>query len=317
MINGLDISHWQGQPDMGAIKRAGYDFIVLKATEGTYYQDPDFHVNRDNARAAGLIVLAYHFARNGDPVAEANYFLDFVGAFQHGEGYDLDWEVPGDAPTFTLAFLTQCKARTGFNGGVYLNNYYLTNFDWTKVKASNFSLWYARYNDTANDSPGTWLCSMKQYTSTGSVPGVNGPVDKDVFYGDEAQLTSMGFQGKQPAPTPIPPAPPKPKPATNPVYHTVVSGDTVTAIANANHVSVAQIVAWNHLANPNLIYPRQRLIVGYSNSPTPIVHTVRPGETVTLIAKNNGVSVAQIVGWNHLANPNLIYPNQHLIVGYR
>lgn len=51
--------------------------------------------------------------------------------------------------------------------------------------------------------------------------------------------------------------------------------------------------------------------------PHPVIHVVRAGETVTLIAHNNGVSVAQIVEWNHLSNANLIYPNQQLIVGYR
>lgn len=49
----------------------------------------------------------------------------------------------------------------------------------------------------------------------------------------------------------------------------------------------------------------------------PVIHTVRPGETVTLIAHNNGVSVAQVVAWNHLTDPNLIFPGQRLIVGYR
>lgn len=52
-------------------------------------------------------------------------------------------------------------------------------------------------------------------------------------------------------------------------------------------------------------------------APLPLVHIVRAGETLTLIARNNGVSVAQIVSWNHLANANVIYPNQRLIVGYR
>jgi nucleoid-associated protein YgaU len=49
----------------------------------------------------------------------------------------------------------------------------------------------------------------------------------------------------------------------------------------------------------------------------PLVHTVRAGENLTVIARNNRVTVAQIVAWNHIPNPNRIYPGQRLTVGWR
>ncbi|MBS4900676.1 MAG: LysM peptidoglycan-binding domain-containing protein [Clostridiales bacterium] len=42
------------------------------------------------------------------------------------------------------------------------------------------------------------------------------------------------------------------------VWYTVVSGDTLSAIADRYGVSVQQIVALNGISNPNLIYPGQR-----------------------------------------------------------
>lgn len=48
----------------------------------------------------------------------------------------------------------------------------------------------------------------------------------------------------------------------------------------------------------------------------PIHYTVRSGENLTVIASRYRTTVAAIVGWNHIANPNLIYPGEVLIVGW-
>lgn len=44
-------------------------------------------------------------------------------------------------------------------------------------------------------------------------------------------------------------------------YYTVVSGDNLTSIANRYGTTVAQLVEWNNIANANLIYVGQRLLV--------------------------------------------------------
>ena len=45
------------------------------------------------------------------------------------------------------------------------------------------------------------------------------------------------------------------------VYYTVVSGDNLTKIASRYGTTVNQLVAWNNVANANLIYPGQKLRV--------------------------------------------------------
>ena len=52
-------------------------------------------------------------------------------------------------------------------------------------------------------------------------------------------------------------------------YYTVVSGDTLSGIASRYGVSVNQLVSWNSIANPDLIYVGQRLIVRKDSTPTP------------------------------------------------
>jgi GH25 family lysozyme M1 (1,4-beta-N-acetylmuramidase) len=46
-----------------------------------------------------------------------------------------------------------------------------------------------------------------------------------------------------------------------PVYHTVISGDTVSKLAATNGTTIDQIVSWNHLQSANMIYIGQKLRV--------------------------------------------------------
>jgi len=69
VLFGLDISHHQDLGlDLAQCKREGIDFVFVKATDGAAYVDPEFAVNLAEARAAGLLVAAYHYVRGGDRV---------------------------------------------------------------------------------------------------------------------------------------------------------------------------------------------------------------------------------------------------------
>jgi spore coat assembly protein SafA len=47
------------------------------------------------------------------------------------------------------------------------------------------------------------------------------------------------------------------------VYHTVVRGDTLWALAQSYGVTLSAVIAWNpQIKNPNLIYPGQKVRVG-------------------------------------------------------
>ena len=120
----------------------------------------------------------------------------------------------------------------------------------------------------------------------------------------------------QPEP-PTPPVPPEPE---ENIYYTVVRGDNLTKIANKYKTTVSQLVAWNNIKNPNLIYVGQVLIVGkkspYPPQPQPVeeYYVVQKGDNLTRIAQKYGTTVGQLVEWNHIQNPNLIYPGQVLRV---
>jgi LysM repeat protein len=102
-----------------------------------------------------------------------------------------------------------------------------------------------------------------------------------------------------------------------PASYTVVPGDTLSAIARRTGSTVSALAAANHLADPNVIFPGQVLSVTGSNpagAATVSSYTVRPGDTLSAIARRAGTTVAALAASNHLADPNLLFPGQVLSV---
>src|SRR5205823_4939035 len=61
-LPGIDVSHWNHRIDWRRVRRAGQQFVILKATEGRHRVDHTYARNRRDALRAGLAVAAYHFA---------------------------------------------------------------------------------------------------------------------------------------------------------------------------------------------------------------------------------------------------------------
>ena len=206
-VLGIDTSHWQGAVDFGAVKRAGYSFAFLQATDGVGVVDGMFATSRSRARAAGMTVGYYHFAQGGDPTAEADHFCATVGTLAVGELVALDWETTAaDPPSWCRVWLDRVRDRLGVHPLIYMNQRVLAGFDWSQVVAGDYGLWLAKYDFTQSvPQTGAWSnVAIKQFSDRGSVPGVSGGVDLDVFFGSAATLARYG---KQPPPPPPPPAP--------------------------------------------------------------------------------------------------------------
>ena len=132
--------------------------------------------------------------------------------------------------------------------------------------------------------------------ATPTTPGGNDPGKPDV--------------GNTPTPTPTPSTP-----GGSGGNVTVRSGDTLSAIAERNGVSLSALIAANpQIKNPNLIYPGQTVHLpggasGANGGGGNV--TVRSGDTLSGIAAQNGVSLSSLIAANpQIKNPNLIYPGQ-------
>src|SRR5580765_2778888 len=102
---GTDVSHYQGTINWTTVKNGGMKFAWTKATESTGYTDPYFTINQNNARAVGIPIGAYHFARpSSNPNitgpnsadSEAAHYWAVVGNYVNADGLSmipmLDWE---------------------------------------------------------------------------------------------------------------------------------------------------------------------------------------------------------------------------------
>jgi LysM repeat protein len=109
-----------------------------------------------------------------------------------------------------------------------------------------------------------------------------------------------------------------PLPAPSGATYTVRSGDTLSAIAAAERTTVAVLVALNHISNPDRIYPGQVLTLPTAGPVVPVatdhVWTVQRGQSLSSIAAATHYPGGwpALAAFNHIANPNLIYPGQIL-----
>lgn len=218
-IEGIDISHWQGDIDWPQVGDAGKAFAFMKASEGTTFVDPTYGLNRARARAAGLKVGAYHFAQPGatlgDATAEADHFLA-TADISHGDlppVLDLE-RVNGLTPTalqdWAKEFLERIHDRTGVRGAIYTSPNFWKNYvggsDWFAMNGYRV-LWVADWR--ANPSPevpaSDWAgfgWTFWQYTSDGTVPGIVGRVDLDRFDGEDLSSVAIELAGVGDPPPP-------------------------------------------------------------------------------------------------------------------
>ena len=88
-LNGIDISNSQSGINLAVVP---CDFVVIKATEGTGYVNPDYERAYRQAKTAGKCLGIYHYASGGNIQAEAEYFLKNAGSRVGEAMLVLDWE---------------------------------------------------------------------------------------------------------------------------------------------------------------------------------------------------------------------------------
>jgi LysM repeat protein len=102
--------------------------------------------------------------------------------------------------------------------------------------------------------------------------------------------------------------------------HQVRPGDTLSGIAASYGVTMQQLQHANGITNPDRIYAGQVLSIsgasatGGSVTAAARSHTVAPGETLSSIARQYGVTLNAMVSENGLSNPDRIYVGQDLAV---
>lgn len=187
--HGIDISSHQGGLNIAAIWA---DFVIVKVSEGTGYENPFWRAQAEATLAAGKRLGLYHFANDEDPSEQARFFLDRAKAYAGRATFWLDWEADavGLGPGPALAFLNQVAAETKSTPGFYTYQNVLSSYDWSAV-AARFPLWvaggpdYSDYGRSYSDPPVPNVpywgggALVHQYTEDGYLSGYSGHLDLD------------------------------------------------------------------------------------------------------------------------------------------
>ena len=187
MLKGCDISKWNPTTP------AGYDFYIIKASEGNGYKDGLLDQHYNNVKAMGKLYGFYHYARpdlGNTPEAEADWFLSLVGQHAGNAIFALDYE--GDSLSYgqewALRWLQRVYEKTGVRPVFYCSSSALPMFE--KIVKENFGLWVANWNVESPKIEPWSVFAFWQYT--------NRPIDRDYFNGTIEQYKKYCKSDKKP-----------------------------------------------------------------------------------------------------------------------
>lgn len=206
-MNGIDIAGHQKGINLAVVP---CDFVIVKATQGKTFVNPEFTTQITQALSLGKYAGVYHYANGAGVDIEVDHFIDVVRPYLGKVILCLDWENNkdkkgnNDNPKFVAGDYKYCEQllvaiqkKTGITPFLYMSKSVARQYKWEVGR--NFPFWcaqYKNYNPTGyqknpwTDSKGwgAWTgCKIFQYSSKGRLKGYNSDLDLDLSYidGDE------------------------------------------------------------------------------------------------------------------------------------
>ncbi len=192
LYKGIDISLYQGDVDFAALRDAGIDFVMIKASQGRTadydhpFEDPRFRSNAQRfARTPGQIYAGtYHYlmARNDEQAREeADFFINTVRPYRDALRLWAAVDVEDAMLSVSAAELTRivkvfCDRvkAAGLRPMVYSSSWWLKN---RFSVPAGVPVWEANWSVSAVPSG-----ARMWQKGTGSVAGIAGEVDIDYAY---------------------------------------------------------------------------------------------------------------------------------------
>ena len=200
-IFGIDISQYQGDISWDEVltinEEFPVDFIYIRATMGEKAKDSKFKSNWKAVKKRNKLRGAYHYFRpNENSVKQANNFVNTV---------DLE---PGDLPpvldieemprnqsmdslkTGLKRWLVQVEKHYKIKPVLYSGDKYFADF--LEKEFADYTLWIANYNFWVEKPKKHW--NFWQFSEKGTVKGIRGPVDLNLFSGDIEDLEKLSLE---------------------------------------------------------------------------------------------------------------------------
>ena len=200
-VYGVDVSYYQGTVNWAKVKAAGKKFAYIRYSDGSGFLDPNFTANWKNAKAAGLTVGAYQFFRpNQNPTTQAdmlvNKLISLGGTGRPNLPPVIDVETRGGMSTSTVinnvnTWLVRVKSKTGRLPVLYTSPGFWNGLGHPTPSYLPY-LWIAHWGVSAPNLPSPWgRLRFWQYSATGSVSGISGNVDLDLYNGSLSEMQGL------------------------------------------------------------------------------------------------------------------------------
>lgn len=195
---GIDVSSHQGVIEWDKVAATDIAFAMVRVgyrgyEVGNICEDTMWKTNLQGARDNGLLVGVYFFSQAinaEEALEEAEFVLELLDGVQLDLPVVFDWEPVGDsartahmdAATLNACTVTYCDAMeaAGYQPMVYFNMDLSSRLlSLTQMQEEGYHFWLAMYTDRMTYP---YQINMWQYSDGGSVPGISGNVDMNLYF---------------------------------------------------------------------------------------------------------------------------------------
>jgi len=189
-LEGIDVSNHQGRINWLEIDQDAVNFVFIKATEGTTFKDKSFSYNWNVSREAGFLRGAYHYFNiESDGQRQAENFISMVPRENSTLPPVIDIEEVAEDQARLIndlkKYVDTIERHYGLKPIFYVNKQ--TYELYVRDHFSDYVIWYAVYgSEPPIDNWTFW-----QHTDSGTVQGIEGPVDMNYFKGNKEDILNL------------------------------------------------------------------------------------------------------------------------------
>lgn len=344
MLKGIDVSSHNGEINWGLVK-SQIDFAIIRLGYGDNVerQDDSYFIKNvngciNNGIPFGVYIYSYALNLSGSESiqSEIEHTKKQLSKISK-KPFCVYIDMEDDSTiklgktmltNFALEFCKQIK-NAGYKVGVYANENWFRNYLQVSTIASyGYSIWCAKYSTNKPNITSNY--DIWQYSSTGRINGINGNVDINYMYNNiigsqptnektidelakeviagkygngEVRKKALGDKYNQ-VQERVNQLLKQPKKSVEEIAKEVIAGKWGNGNDRKNRLTNAGY-------NYNEVQNKVNSLLGSNNK---VYYTISSGDNLSSIAKKYGTTVNQLVQWNNIKNPNLIYPNQKIRV---
>ena len=208
MYTVIDVSRYQGNINFSSIPKDTIKGVIIRSGIGSYstgatQEDSKFQQNLKGFESISMPLGVYYFSQattEAEAIGEANFVLSQIQGHRiiFPIAYDLENEgrirsIGKEQVTKNCIAFCNTITAAGYPTCLYTYLSLLSSkVDENKIRSAGIDIWIAHYTSYPHPEYENKYC-MWQYSSSGSVEGIDGNVDLDVSYKNYPEI--MKFKG--------------------------------------------------------------------------------------------------------------------------